>query len=218
MGSESVVVIALTMVFAYVVGMFPTAVLVGRKVKRNPLIEGSGNPGASNMCRIAGRKAGLAVALVDIMKGVVPVLVMHALLGRNAAVAAWVGATVGHIWPVINQFRGGKGVATAGGGALALNPFAGLACLVIFAVVLSLSKVAASASLAAALTYPALLMVSFLIAEDVNLIAEDVSFLVIRDVNTVEVIAAVIVSTLMIWRHRSNISRLWHGKELKVEK
>lgn len=214
MGSESVIVIALTMVAAYVVGMFPTAVLVGRKVKRNPLTEGSGNPGASNMCRIAGRKAGLVVAVVDIMKGMVPVLVVYAPLGlgRNIAVAAWVGATVGHIWPVINRFRGGKGVATAGGGALALNPLAGLACLAIFAVVFSLSKVAAAASLAAALTYPALLAASFLIA------SRDTSLLIARDVNAVEVIAAVMVSTLMIWRHRGNISRLWHGRELKVEK
>ena len=138
--------------------MFPTAFLVGRLIGRQPSIEGSGNPGASNMYRIAGLKRGIGCGNCRHVKGALPTLIALQLWGPPAALAAWLGAVLGHIWPVIGlmrggRLRGGKGVATAGGGVLALDPLVGVACMSLFFVTWRLARRAAVASLSALLLF-----------------------------------------------------------------
>ena len=137
---------------SYAIGMLPTALIVGRCIGRHPTSEGSGNPGASNMYRIGGLKAASVVGIVDTAKGALPALAALALWGRNEALAAWLGATAGHVWPVLgllpglDKLRGGKGVATAGGGALVLQPLLASISLMVFVSVLLWRRVAALAS------------------------------------------------------------------------
>ncbi len=105
----------LIVIGAFFLGTFPSALLIGKLVGHNPTREGSGNPGATNMFRIAGLKAGGATLLIDVAKALVA-----ALVGRwlgDTTLAAWCGAAavVGHIFPPIPSSRGGKGVACFGG-------------------------------------------------------------------------------------------------------
>lgn len=87
-------------------------------------------------------------------KGVIPVAITLVLAGRPEAHAVWTAAVAGHVWPFYRRFRGGKGVATAGGGGLVLSPLVGLACAVLFFSVVMLGRVAAVGSLSIALGYP----------------------------------------------------------------
>lgn len=175
-------------VAAYGIAMFPTATLVGRRVGVDPMRQGSRNPGASNVYRLASHKAGVIVGLIDMLKGAAPVALALALSGRGAAYAVWVAAVVGHVWPVIRRFRGGKGVATAAGAGLVVNPLIGLICGLVFLVVVLVWRVAALGSLSVALAYPVLATIFGLPAW--------------------EILVSVGVSAILVVRHQSNIRRL----------
>ncbi len=120
---------------AYLLGTFPTAHLVGRLVGHDPMNEGSRNPGATNMYRVAGRGAGALVLLGDLVKGLAPTLVALLLAGRPVAMGCAVAAVLGHIAPLTRRLRGGKGVATYGGVSLAMWSFTALGAVVLFLVV-----------------------------------------------------------------------------------
>ncbi len=105
---------------AYLLGTFPSAHLTARATGHNVMAEGSGNPGASNIARLAGWKAGLVVLAADFAKGAVASGIGMAVEGRSGAYALGVASVVGHIAPVTRRFKGGKGVAT-GGGALVVS-------------------------------------------------------------------------------------------------
>lgn len=180
----------------YFLGTVPTALVVGRRVGHDPTAEGSGNPGATNVYRLAGRGAGLAVALVDLAKGAVPAAVASSVVGRPGADVVWLAAVAGHVWPVTRRFRGGKGVATAGGGGLVLAPVAGLVCLGLFALAVATVRIAAVGSLAMAVAYPLLLAVLGRPGD--------------------EVAVAVVVGLILVVRHRSNLARLVRGEERRL--
>ena len=147
--------LALGVVAAYLVGTFPTAQLVAWVVGANdPTQEGSGNPGASNVYRIAGKRAGVAVGVIDALKGAIPVGIALAVAGSPEAHAVWVASVAGHVWPATRRFRGGKGVATGGGGGLVISPVIGLACGALFFVVVRFGRVAALGSLSIAVAFP----------------------------------------------------------------
>lgn len=189
--------LALGVVAAYLVGTFPTAQLVAWVVGANdPTQEGSGNPGASNVYRIAGKRAGVAVGVIDALKGAIPVGIALAVAGRPEAHAVWVAAVAGHVWPVNRRFRGGKGVATAGGGGLVISPVIGLACGVLFFVVVRFGRVAALGSLSIAVAFPF------------------VSAMAGRPAWEVAVGAG--VATILFVRHQSNIRRMLQNGEAKV--
>ena len=120
---------------AYLLGTFPTAHLVGRLVGHDPMSEGSRNPGATNMYRVAGRGAGALVLLGDLVKGLAPTLVALLLAGRPIAMGCALAAVLGHIAPLTRRLRGGKGVATYGGASLAMWSFAALGAVVLFLIV-----------------------------------------------------------------------------------
>ena len=158
--------------------------------------EGSGNPGASNVYRTSGAKFGLLAVVVDVMKGFIPVLGTLWVLDRPWASAVWAAATVGHVVPFARWLNGGKGVATGGGGSLPLFPLLGIGLILCFAVIVKVTKRASVGSLAIA------------VALFIGVALTYESF--------VEVIAAGVVVSVIIARHRSNISRLISGKELRV--
>ncbi len=181
---------------AYLVGTFPTAVVVGRRIGHDPTREGSGNPGASNVYRLGGRRAGLVVAVVDLAKGAVPAGVALALIGRPGAHVVWLAAVAGHVWPVTRGLRGGKGVATAGGGGLVLSPLIGLVCLGLFVGAVAVVRVAAVGSLAMAVAYPVLVALTGRPGSEVAL--------------------SVLVALILVVRHRSNVARLIRGEERRL--
>lgn len=183
-----VIEVVALVVAAYVVGMFPTATIVGQRLGVDPTREGSGNPGASNIYRLASRRAGVIVGLIDMLKGAAPTALALLASGRPAAHAVWVAAVVGHVWPVLRGFRGGKGVATAGGAGLMISPIIGLCCGITFLVVVKVRRVAALGSLSIAFSYPLLATIAGFPAW--------------------EILVSVGVAAILVLRHQSNIRRL----------
>ncbi len=188
---------ALGVIAGYIVGTFPTAQLVARLVGADdPTTQGSGNPGASNMYRTAGKRAGVLVGVIDALKGAVPVGVALLVAGRPEAHAVWVAAVAGHVWPVTRRLRGGKGVATAGGGGLLVSPLIGIACGLLFFAVVKWGRVAALGSLSIAIAFPI-----------VSAIAGRPGW---------EVAVGAGVAAILVVRHQSNIRRLLARDEATV--
>lgn len=153
---------AAVVVVSYLIGSFPTGLLVARARGIDIRAVGSGNIGATNVARSLSKKLGLLVLVLDAFKGAVPVLVTRALELESAVdpfvlTLVGVAAMAGHCFPLWLRFRGGKGVATSWGVFLAADPILAVAVAVIFAVVFAGFRVASLGSLAAALALPALM-------------------------------------------------------------
>ena len=192
MSVPAVVVVAV----GYVLGTFPTAVLVGRRKGFDPTATGSGNPGASNTVRVGGMRAGALVLLGDAGKGALAAGLGHAVDGRQLAWLAGAAAVAGHLWPAPRGFRGGKGVATAGGVARVCAPLAAVVLGVLFGLLVKVSGKAAIGSIALAVLLP------------VGLAA--------LGQRALEVAVAAAIGRVVVVRHRSNIARLIDGSESAV--
>ncbi len=178
---------------AYVIGMFPSALLIaGRDITS----QGSGNPGASNTLRVAGQKAGAFVLGLDMAKGLVPTLVALVVAGRSVAALCWLAAVAGHVFPAARHFRGGKGVATGGGGAVVLFPLVGAVLAVLFVLVAKVGRKASVGSLVIA------------VGLVIGVVATG------RPLGEIGVSA--VVATLVVARHRHNIVRLLRREEASI--
>jgi len=177
----------------YLLGTVPTAQLVGRRIGRDPTTEGSGNPGASNVYRTAGAKAGAMVFAGDLVKGMLATGIGWAAGDRTLALACGAAAVVGHVFPITRRFRGGKGVATAIGMAVVVYPLLAGAALLLWAVIAKLTRKASLASIVVAVLLPI----------GVAAIGRPV----------VEVAIVVGVAALVVFRHAGNIERLVRGEE-----
>ena len=187
---------------SYLIGAIPTSYLVGRIFRGIDLREhGSGNLGATNLYHTLGWKFALPVALFDIAKGAVPVLaIAPAVSGSQLfALACGLMAVVGHVYSLFVRFRGGKGVATAAGVMLGLSPYAVLALVVIWAVVVFATGYVSLGSIVAAALLP--LLVWVLDPGSRSLVALDA-----------------LVAAGIIWLHRGNIRRLLAGTENRFGK
>ncbi len=187
-------------VLAYLMGSLSTAVMVSRALGLpDPRAAGSRNPGATNVLRLGGKKAAIITLLGDVLKGVLPVVLARGL-GAGPVVIAFVAvcAFIGHLYPVFFGFRGGKGVATALGVLLAISPVAGLALLGIWLFVAAIFRYSSLAALTAAIAAP---FVVVLAAPGERLPYG---------------LAALAMSVLLLWRHRSNIHNLLNGTESKI--
>jgi glycerol-3-phosphate acyltransferase PlsY len=181
---------------SYFLGTFPTAALVARRAGHDPSREGSGNPGASNVYRIAGTRAGLAVFAGDLAKGVVATGAGLAAGGRGLAMACGAAAVVGHCFPAPRRFRGGRGVATAAGMACVLFPALSALLLVGWVVVAKAARKASLASLSVAVALPVLVAATGRAGREVAAVAA--------------------VSLLVVGRHAGNLRRLVRGEEREL--
>ena len=145
----------LLILVAYVIGSIPTGVIVGRLRGFDPRAVGSGNIGTSNVIRAGGMSAALMTFAGDVLKGAIPVLIARAA-GFPVATIAWTGlaAFVGAICSVFLFFQGGKGIAAALGVWLAISPLAILFALIVFGVVLAISRIMSLSSICASLALP----------------------------------------------------------------
>lgn len=187
------------LVVGYLLGSIPFAYLFVRLAGRGDVRRiGSGNVGATNALRAGGWKVALPVALADVGKGVLAVVLMRQVTPHPAWVlAAGVAAVIGHCFPVWLRFSGGKGVATAGGVYLTLALPAALAAAALWVVVLALFRIVSLASLVAAAVFPLLV------------------YLFVRP-SLVEMAITVLAAAVIIVRHRANLGRLVRGEEPRL--
>ncbi len=192
----------LALLAAYLLGSMSFAVIVSRSMGlSDPRTYGSGNPGATNVLRSGNRKAAVLTLVFDALKGYVPVVLVLVYggrwgLGETAAAFVGLAAFLGHLWPVFFKFEGGKGVATAAGVLLGLNPVLGLATLLTWALVAGFFRYSSLAALAAAAFAP--FYQALLWGVDLGLLA------------------TIAMSGLLIWRHQANIRKLLAGTESRL--
>jgi glycerol-3-phosphate acyltransferase PlsY len=191
-------VAALLIALAYLAGSIPTGVLLGRIAGVDVRTQGSGNIGATNVARTAGRKLGILTLVGDALKGLVPVIVARALAVAPAIVATVaVAALCGHVFSIFLAFRGGKGVATGVGVLLGLAPAVVPIALGVFIASMALSRIVSLSSILASLTAP----VAIVLLGYPSAIAW----------------AAAAIALIIVSRHHENISRLLAGTERRFE-
>jgi acyl phosphate:glycerol-3-phosphate acyltransferase len=188
-------VVAALVPVAWLLGTFPSAQLVARAHGRDVLHEGSGNPGASNVTRLLGWRAGALVLLLDFSKGALAAGAGMLIGGRAGACALGVAAVVGHTFPIYR--KGGKGVATAGGALVVLYPLIVVGVAVVWFVVARLLHRASLASLLATLLFPAAV--------------------VALGYDRWEIIVVSALALLVIVRHLGNIRRLLRRQEIGLD-
>src|SRR5438270_5403415 len=143
---------------SYLLGTFPPALIVARLAGHDPTREGSDNPGASNVYRLAGTKAGLAVFGGDAAKGAAASAIGKAAGGPPLALACGLAAVLGHVFPVFRDFRGGRGVATAAGTVAVVEPLVALPFVVAWLLIARLTGKASLASLVVIGATPAVVL------------------------------------------------------------
>jgi acyl phosphate:glycerol-3-phosphate acyltransferase len=193
---------AIATLAAYLIGSLSFAVIVSRVMGLNdPRTYGSGNPGATNVLRSGNKPAAIATLLLDALKGFVPVMLVHefgAARGLDEGTLALVGlgAFIGHLWPVFFGFKGGKGVATAAGVLIGLNPWLGAATLATWLIIAAFSRYSSLAAIVAAVFAP---FYQILIWGGGPI-----------------AVAVALMGLLLIYRHKGNIEKLLKGTESKL--
>lgn len=196
----------LGLITAYLLGSIPSAVWYGRIFFKIDIREhGSGNAGATNSLRTLGKKAGVIVLLLDLLKGFLAIQLATLLAPYQDIVSKeWLQSTygvmaiIGHLYPIFAQFKGGKGVATALGVILAVNPWATLVCTIAFILIVVTTKYVSLGSLLAAILFPIQLAVGLW-----------------GDSPRAYIIFGFGVFLLLVITHRENIVRLASGTENK---
>ena len=193
------------LLLSYLLGAIPMAIIVGRIVGGIDIrTAGSGNAGATNVYRLFGLKPYLVVLLFDMFKGwaavaLVAPLGSGAMTPERTAIYCGVAAVAGHVWTVFAGFRGGKGVATAGGAMLGLAPTVALAAVGVYLLVTLTTQYVALGSMTAALISPLLL------------------YLLVPDPAVELYILCVGLAVFIVFTHRVNIQRLRAGEEGKTD-
>jgi acyl phosphate:glycerol-3-phosphate acyltransferase len=199
--------ITVVYILAYLLGSIPAAVWIGKWVHKIDVRQhGSGNAGTSNVIRVLGWKTGIPVLIIDVLKGwlatMLPVFFNlaepNSALITNLQIISGITAIVGHIFPVLAGFRGGKGVATVFGVLLALQPILTILCFGVFLVVLLITGIVSVSSMSAGVAFPVFLFSIF-----------DTPSLVFK-------IFSILVAIALLVTHRKNIGRLIRGEESKL--
>ena len=198
------IILAGGLLLAYLLGSIPTSVWVGKIFYHIDIREkGSGNAGATNTIRVLGVKAGIPVIIVDVAKGFFAVYLVHFFAPSTwsvshliyAQILAGFAAVLGHVYPVFAGFRGGKGVATLFGMAIAIYPSVIWIPVVVFVIILLSTGYVSLGSMLAGLSFP---------------IAD---ILIYHDHHPGKVVLAIIAALFLIFTHRKNIGRLRKGTE-----
>ena len=194
-------------VAAYLLGSLSFAVIVSRVMGlSDPRTYGSKNPGATNVLRSGSKAAAVVTLLLDAVKGWLPVVLVRAFgepfgLGNGTLALVGLAAFLGHLFPVFFGFQGGKGVATAAGVLLGISSWLGLATALTWLIVAVFFRYSSLASLVAAVFAPAYYLFGNGLAWNAD-----------RAV----VLAVIVMSVLLVWRHRENLNRLMAGTESKL--
>lgn len=189
-------------VIGYLIGSLSFAVIISRAMGlSDPRSYGSGNPGATNVLRSGNKLAAVLTLLFDALKGYVAVVLVQLFgarfgLGEGTAALVGLAAFLGHLWPVFFRFKGGKGVATAAGVILALNPLLGLATLATWLIIAYFSRYSSLAALVSAVFAPVYQMMIWGGGPLVG--------------------ALVVIGLLLVWRHAENIKKLLKGTESRL--
>lgn len=210
----------LFIVAAYLIGSISTAIVVCKIMGLpDPRSEGSGNPGATNVLRVGGKKAAAITLFGDMLKGFVPVFVASFFIDSNVAADSFFklsavafaligfAAFLGHLYPIFFGFKGGKGVATMLGVLFGFHWMVGLATALTWLLMAKVFKISSLSALVATLLAP--LYIYLILALYLKQTNEQVIPLVI---------ATAAITAILFWRHKSNIQRLLSGEEGKIGK
>lgn len=187
----------LTAIIAYLIGRINNAYILTKYTRKIDIRNyGSGNAGATNVLRVLGCKAAAPVFALDVLKGVIAVLIGKYLMGNTGAMIAGIAVVCGHNWPVFLKFRGGKGIATSIGVIMTVSPLLGLIALAIGVTVIVLTKYVSLGSITGTVTFVLLNAIFW---------------------NSTQIfVFSLILASLAIFQHRSNIKRLLAGTESKL--
>ena len=194
---------------AYLIGSLSFAVLVSRVMGlADPRSYGSQNPGATNVLRSGNKAAAALTLLLDAVKGWLPVWALGRYgstwgLAEGTLAVVALAAFAGHVWPVFFRFKGGKGVATAAGVLFGIEPLLGFATMMTWLIVAFFTRYSSLAALAGAVFAPAYYFLGNRVVWYVD--------------NRV-LLAAVVMSAVLIWRHQSNMAKLIRGEESRIGK
>ena len=201
------------LLISYITGSFPTSIVMTRVIKNIDIREhGSGNAGATNVFRVLGWKYAIFVLAFDILKGWLPTAVYATIIFQQLPVPdqglvqilCGFAAVIGHIFPIFSGFKGGKGVGSLIGVLLALYPLVFPLCLLIGVAVITTTGYVSLGSISAAIALPIII----LILPKLGLISPNLSLIVF----------SLLVPWLIIFTHRTNISRIRNGTENRFEK
>lgn len=184
---------------AYFLGNISFAYILGRVFEKKDVRDyGSGSAGATNALRTFGKKIAAMVLCGDVLKGIVAVLIGRSMGGQAGAYLAGAFAIIGHNWPVMLKFKGGKGVATTAGVMLFVNPFLTLICVAVGIIIIVFTRTVSIGSIIGMASAP-IVAVVFVRPFDLKLF-----------------LFCVFIATMSIYRHKSNIRRILEGKENKI--
>jgi acyl phosphate:glycerol-3-phosphate acyltransferase len=195
------------LVASYLIGSLSFAVIVSRVMGlSDPRSYGSKNPGATNVLRSGNKKAAVATLLLDAVKGWLPVWAVsqwgpHWGLGEVTLAFCGLAAFLGHLYPVFFRFQGGKGVATAAGVLIGIEPWLGLGVLASWVLVAVFLRYSSLAAIVAAVFAPTFYLMGGGVAWDSEPLVA---------------ITIAAMSLLLLWRHRANIARLLAGQESRI--
>ncbi|WP_077927085.1 glycerol-3-phosphate 1-O-acyltransferase PlsY [Wohlfahrtiimonas populi] len=189
----------IVVVLAYLIGSLSAAIITCKIMGLpDPRTTGSNNPGATNVLRIGGKKAAIFTLIGDLLKGLIPVMIVKFVFPTEPLLIALtaLAAFLGHLFPVFFQFKGGKGVATALGCIIGLNLWVALCAFGVWLAIFLPTRISSLSALTAAVVAPI--------------------FLWLFDASISVVIAIVIMDILLIIRHKENIQRILKGEEKKM--
>ncbi len=186
---------------AYVIGATPFGFIAGKMKGIDIRQHGSGNIGATNVLRTLGKPIGITVLVMDILKGLLPVVFAQSLSDNSLVhVVTAIATILGHNYTFWLGFKGGKGIATTGGAVLPIMPFAIVAAVIVWIITVKTTRYVSVASIAAAITIPLIITIRGLIQNNLDAVVLGLGLF---------------VCILAIWKHRSNIGRLRRGEELQ---
>ena len=206
----------LAIIAAYLLGSIPFGLLIAKAHGKDLRSIGSGNIGATNVSRALGRKWAYFCFVLDVLKGLTPMLATMLIAEPDSVLTLWLwlavgcAAILGHIFPIYVKFKGGKGVATSFGVALGLWPYYTICVLFaagVWVVVVLIWRYVSLASITASVTFPLVLIVAIILTPDWNFANLWPVF-----------ITAIAIPIMVIVRHRENIKRLRAGTESKILK
>ncbi len=218
---EVTLIVATIIIISYILGSFPTAVVISKKFFGFDIREkGSGNMGSTNAFRVLGWKWGLAVQIIDLLKGILAVVLVANVIGNGLDLGshtwfedstlirliAGVSAVAGHIWSCFVGFRGGKGINTAAGMLIGIAPIDVSIALAIFLLALIFSGYVSLGSIMAAITVPSSMFLRYNVLNDS-----------IPGYN-IMIIFFSALSLLLVFTHRKNVVRILKGTENKFSK